>query len=122
MISAFNFSLYLSRWVPKGQLIAHIHDHKDAINRYVPTPTPTTIMSCHMTRIRVVPDTPLFVSFSSDGCTKLWDVGRIEAKTVANRPKMTYSHQGGKIRTGSLCQGNRSIAAASSNGSIQIFK
>lgn len=64
----------------------------------------------------------MFATFSSDGCTKLWDASRIEAKTVANRPKMTYSHQGGKVRTGCFCQVNRSIASASSNGSMQVYK
>ena len=64
----------------------------------------------------------MFASFSSDGCTKLWDVNRIEAKTVANRPKVTYNHQGGKIRTGTFCQVNRSIASASTNGTIHVFK
>ena len=27
--------LLLLRWTPKGQLLAHIHEHKDSINRYV---------------------------------------------------------------------------------------
>lgn len=76
----------------------------------------------HDCRVRVLPDSSMFVSFSNDGCTKLWDVSRIEAKAVANRPKVTYSHQGGQIRTGSFCQVNRSIAAASTNGSIHVFK
>ena len=81
----------------------------------------------HMTyftysRLQLLPDSSMFASFSNDGSTKLWDVSRIEAKTVANRPKMTYSHQEGQIKAGSFCQVNRSIATASSNGSIHVFK
>lgn len=73
-------------------------------------------------RLRLLPDSSMFASFSNDGTTKLWDASRIEAKTVANRPKTTYNHQGGQIRAGSFCQVNRSIASASSNGSIHVFK
>lgn len=50
-------SLYLCRWIPKGQLIAHIHDHKDAINRYVvhdSSHMPHTLTTlCHMTSCHV---------------------------------------------------------------------
>ena len=39
---SLSFSLSLSlplyfrlvRWTPKGQLVAHIHEHRDAVNRY----------------------------------------------------------------------------------------
>ena len=30
-------SCVLCRWTPKGQLVAHIHEHKDSINRYIHT-------------------------------------------------------------------------------------
>ena len=28
------FADAIYRWIPKGQLVAHIHEHKESINRY----------------------------------------------------------------------------------------
>ena len=70
----------------------------------------------------MLPESTMFASFSDDGTTKLWDVSRLEGRTVVNKPRMSYGQQGGKIKTGVFCQKNKSIAAASTNGSLQIFK
>ena len=50
-------------------------------------------------RLRVLLDSFMFAWFSSHGCRKLWEVKHMEAKTVANRSKLTHSHQDGKLRT-----------------------
>ena len=73
-------------------------------------------------RLKVLSDTSTFVSFSDDGSTKLWELGRLEGKTIVNKPKTSYGHQGGRIKAGTFCQSNKSIAAASTNGSLQVFK
>ncbi|XP_019859703.1 PREDICTED: phosphoinositide 3-kinase regulatory subunit 4-like [Amphimedon queenslandica] len=91
-------------WAPKGQLVAHIHDHLQAVNK-----------------IKVIPDSTYFVSFSDDSTTKIWDVNKMEGLHVINKPRLVYSQQGGKIKTGCYCMGNQSIVAASSNGTIHAF-
>ncbi|XP_064396061.1 phosphoinositide 3-kinase regulatory subunit 4-like [Halichondria panicea] len=91
-------------WVPKGQLIAHIHEHKHSINR-----------------LSVMTDSTMFATFSDDGSTKLWDVAKLEGRNIVNKAKLSYSQQGGKIKVGIFCQSNRSIAAASSNGTVHVF-
>jgi WD40 repeat protein len=93
-----------SRWVPKGQLVAHVHEHRDSINR-----------------VRVLLDSPVFATFSSDGTTKLWDVQKLEGRNLINKAKLSYTQLGGQVKTGVFCLNNTAIAAASSNGNIHIF-
>ena len=77
-------------------------------------------------RIKVIPETnhnTLFVSFSDDSTTKVWDMNKMEGLHVINKPKLVYNQQGkrerdvhvhicilisleGKIKTGCYCMGN----------------
>ena len=52
-------------------------------------------------RIKVIPETnhnTLFVSFSDDSTTKVWDVNNMEGLHVINKPKLVYYQQGKKER------------------------
>ena len=91
-------------WSPRGQLVAHMSEHKAAINK-----------------ICVMQDSTIFVTFSDDGCTKVWDMFKPEGKNLISRSKHTYAHQKGKIKSGTFCCNNKCVAAASDQGSIRVF-
>lgn len=94
-----------SKWRPRGSLVAHLHEHRKAVNR-----------------IQVIPDTSLFATCSSDGCIKIWDCSRMEGANVANRSKQTYSRLDGPVSCLTTCQNMQSLAAASENGNIHVFR
>lgn len=60
-------------WRPRGVPVAHLHEHRAAVNRLVP-----------------IPDTNLFASNSSDGCIKIWDASKMEGRNIANRSRYTF--------------------------------
>ena len=69
-------------WKPHGLLIAHLHEHRGAVNR-----------------VRVSADQSYFATCSNDGTVKLWDSARLEGKSITNRARYTYNKQGGQIKT-----------------------
>ncbi|XP_006822003.1 phosphoinositide 3-kinase regulatory subunit 4-like, partial [Saccoglossus kowalevskii] len=92
-------------WKPKGLLVAHLHEHKAAVNR-----------------ISVSHDHNFFATCSNDGTVKIWDCHRLEGKSVANRSRQTYNRQGGQIKTLTFCQSSHAIASASDDGSIHVYR
>eukprot|EP00058_Branchiostoma_floridae_P000739 XP_002586227.1 hypothetical protein BRAFLDRAFT_132368 [Branchiostoma floridae] len=92
-------------WRPKGQLVAHLHEHKASVNR-----------------ISVSHDHQFFSTCSNDGTVKIWDCQRMEGKGVTNRSRVTYTRQGGQIKCLTFCQSSHSVASASDNGSIQVIR
>ncbi|KAI8618435.1 hypothetical protein BC830DRAFT_1108985 [Chytriomyces sp. MP71] len=91
-------------WRPKGILAAHLTEHRGSVNQ-----------------LCVAPDHNFFVSGSDDGTMKIWDCRRLE-KNVTNKARLTYSSQGGKIKSLAFLQNYHSIASASDNGSIHISR
>ncbi|XP_067857085.1 phosphoinositide 3-kinase regulatory subunit 4 isoform X3 [Heptranchias perlo] len=91
-------------WHPKGLLVAHLHEHKSAVNR-----------------IRVSDEHSIFATCSNDGTVKIWDSQKMEGKTTTTRSILTYSRIGGKIKTLAFCQGSHYLAVASDNGTIQLL-
>lgn len=57
-----------SGWHPKGLLVAHLHEHKAAVNR-----------------IRVSDEHSIFATASNDGTVKVWDSQKMEGKTTTTR-------------------------------------
>nr|XP_042126231.1 phosphoinositide 3-kinase regulatory subunit 4-like [Peromyscus maniculatus bairdii]XP_042126232.1 phosphoinositide 3-kinase regulatory subunit 4-like [Peromyscus maniculatus bairdii] len=55
-------------WRPKGLLVAHLHEHKSAVNR-----------------IRVSDEHLLFATCSNDGTVKIWNSQKMEGKTTTTR-------------------------------------
>ena len=85
-------------WSPKGQLVAHIHDHMQSVNKYG-----TLFYSVNglyllcllfLHRLCVLPDSTLFASFSDDCTVKLWDVQKMDGLHVINKPRLTYTLDG----------------------------
>ncbi|XP_074653856.1 phosphoinositide 3-kinase regulatory subunit 4-like [Tubulanus polymorphus] len=93
-----------TNWKPKGLLVAHLHEHKSAVNR-----------------ISVSHDQQYFATCSNDGSIKIWDCVRMIGRTVTSRSKLTYK-QGGVIRTLTFCEGSDSIASASNTGTIHVYR
>ncbi|KAJ8290827.1 hypothetical protein GJAV_G00018030 [Gymnothorax javanicus] len=91
-------------WHPKGLLVAHLHEHKSAVNR-----------------IRVSDEHSIFATCSNDGTVKIWDSQKMEGKTTTTRSVQTYSRIGGNVKTLTFCQGSHYLAVASDNGSIQLL-
>lgn len=60
-------------WRPRGVPVAHLHEHRAAVNRLVS-----------------IPDTSLFASNSSDGCIKIWDASKMEGRNIANRSRYIF--------------------------------
>ena len=89
--------------------MAHIHEHKDSINRYVynSLKSISTGQCDHITvllsrRVRVLLDSPVFATFSSDGTTKLWDVQKLEGRNLINKAKLSYTQLGPGSSSSSL--------------------
>ncbi|XP_053121359.1 phosphoinositide 3-kinase regulatory subunit 4 isoform X3 [Hemicordylus capensis] len=55
-------------WHPKGLLVAHLHEHKSAVNR-----------------IRVSDEHSIFATCSNDGTVKIWNSQKMEGKTTTTR-------------------------------------
>ncbi|XP_006004262.1 phosphoinositide 3-kinase regulatory subunit 4 isoform X2 [Latimeria chalumnae] len=91
-------------WHPKGLLVAHLHEHKSAVNR-----------------IRVSDEHSIFATCSNDGTVKIWDSQKMEGKTSTTRSILTYSRIGGRIKTLTFCQGSHYLALGSDNGTIQLL-
>jgi WD40 repeat protein len=81
----------LNTWRPHGELCAHIHEHKAAINAF-----------------SVSPDGSYFVSASDDGTVKLWENSAVTSQMddltmqLQDEPslaqaRVTYSAQSGRI-------------------------
>ncbi|ELT97398.1 hypothetical protein CAPTEDRAFT_159025 [Capitella teleta] len=94
-------------WQPKGQLVAHLHEHKGAINRI---------------QVNQESSDRVFATCSNDGTVKLWDCSRLEGKHVTNRSRHTYNKQGGQIKCITFCDSAQSIASASDSGAIHVFR
>ncbi|XP_074844396.1 phosphoinositide 3-kinase regulatory subunit 4 isoform X2 [Carettochelys insculpta] len=91
-------------WRPKGLLVAHLHEHKSAVNR-----------------IRVSDEHSIFATCSNDGTVKIWNSQKMEGKTTTTRSILTYSRIGGSVKTLTFCQGSHYLAIASDNGGIQLL-
>jgi phosphoinositide-3-kinase regulatory subunit 4 len=71
-VEARAFCVRAPNWVPKGVLIAHLHEHKAAVTRLV-----------------AIRNTSYFASGSMDGSVKIWDCIKFEGRNVANRSRQT---------------------------------
>nr|XP_054768213.1 phosphoinositide 3-kinase regulatory subunit 4-like [Lytechinus pictus] len=101
--TTFNAKAPQSSWKPRGLLIAHLHEHKGAVNR-----------------LQVSYDHTLFATCSDDGTVKVWDCTKLIGKANTNKSRQTYSRQAGKIKTLTFCQSSHSIASGSDDGSIHV--
>ncbi|EDV23910.1 uncharacterized protein TRIADDRAFT_57612 [Trichoplax adhaerens] len=92
-------------WKPKGELIAHIREHRGAI-----------------TKIATSEDSKLFASGSSDGTVKLWEAKRMEGRTTMLKANVTYAFQGSRVTSVEFCQQSSALACATDNGVLRIVR
>lgn len=90
-------------WRPKGVLVATLAEHKAAVNA-----------------LAVSRDNLFLVSGGEEGIVKIWDSGRLKL-TAHARSQLSYQQQG-RIMALTVCDSSHSVASASSNGSLHVFK
>lgn len=131
-------------WKPKGILVAHLHEHRAAVNRirvgnidvmiqlYMHHCTEhSTVMCTPILRqyhidfppihgiclAQVNADHSYFATCSNDGSVKVYDCSRLEGnKSVTTRSRLTYSKQEGHIKSLAFCQDSKSIASIAEKG------
>ncbi|CAH1134866.1 unnamed protein product [Ceutorhynchus assimilis] len=93
-------------WHPRGILVAHLHEHKSAVNRL-----------CRF------PDSAYFASSSVDGTVRLWDCAAFESGSFANRSKQQFRLPNSSPVTGlAVCDGGQSLAASCQNGWVGVLR
>ncbi|KAL4452504.1 hypothetical protein ABPG75_008166 [Micractinium tetrahymenae] len=97
-------SQHVSPWYPRGVLVAHLAEHKKAVNRLA-------VAGCGA----------FFASASSDETVKVWDCRRLETD-ISFRSRLTYTAQAGRITALAACQDGQTMASGSSAGSIHVWR
>ncbi|XP_030749901.1 phosphoinositide 3-kinase regulatory subunit 4 [Sitophilus oryzae] len=93
-------------WHPRGVLVAHLHEHKEAVNKL-----------CKF------PDSPFFASCSSDGTVRLWDCSKFEGKNIANRSKQQFRLPNSSCVTSiAVCDGGQSLTTSCQSGWIGVLR
>ncbi|KAH7447982.1 hypothetical protein KP509_01G130700 [Ceratopteris richardii] len=93
-----------NHWQPRGVLIAHLQEHRRAVNK-----------------VAVSHDNSFFVSASDDGTVKLWDCKRLESN-ISFRSRVTYSFNDAKAVCVCMIGNGPQVAASSSSGKIHVLK
>lgn len=92
-------------WRMKGQLIAHVHEHKGAVTR--------------MTALK--PFGSLFTSVSTDGTVRLWDCNRLDGNELINRSRQMYQADT-PLHAVAACDNGQSLAVAGNDGALLLLK
>ncbi|KAL7093690.1 hypothetical protein ACP275_11G054800 [Erythranthe tilingii] len=92
-----------SGWRPRGVLVAHLQEHRSAVND-----------------ISISMDQQFFVSASEDSTVKIWDCKKLE-KDISFRSRLTYSLGGSRAMCVTVLQGSTQIVAGASDGTIHMF-
>ncbi|KAI3714696.1 hypothetical protein L6452_21655 [Arctium lappa] len=92
-----------SGWRPRGVLVAHLQEHRSAVND-----------------IAVSMDQSFFVSASDDSTVKVWDSRKLE-KDITFRSRLTYSLEGSRALCATMLHGSANVVAGASDGTIHMF-
>jgi len=103
-VSSSGSSLASDGWVPQGVLVATLSEHEEAV-----------------TQLQVAKDGAFFASGSHDGKVKIWDSLQFEHNGPL-RSASTYYGLGSAVTSIAICQDSHSVAAASIQGSIHVFR
>jgi len=93
-------------WRPKEScLVATLSEHTKAVNR-----------------LAVSQDCTFFVSASDDGTSKIWELRGID-QNICPKSALTYTRQqGGRILDVTMCDNSHSVASASSDGTVHVWR
>ncbi|GLE05701.1 hypothetical protein PINS_up014747 [Pythium insidiosum] len=100
------FSAAYRNWRPrKNILVAELAEHSGAVNR-----------------IGAAQDYSFLASASNDGTVKLWSIGKSMQHSVNQGSRCTYDGQGGVLTDMIVLDNCHSVASASSNGTVHVFR
>ncbi|XP_058213700.1 serine/threonine-protein kinase VPS15 isoform X2 [Rhododendron vialii] len=92
-----------SGWRPRGVLVAHLQEHRSAVNE-----------------IAISTDQSFFVSASDDSTVKVWDSRKLE-KDISFRSRLTYSLEGSRALCITMLQGSAQVIVGACDGMIHMF-
>jgi phosphoinositide-3-kinase regulatory subunit 4 len=92
-------------WKPDGQLVATFAEHKNPINRVLPSP-----------------DHVFFITGGDDGTVRVWDTARLE-RNITHRSRQVHKH-GDNTRVVALCfvENSHCFVSCASDGSVHVVK
>lgn len=92
-----------SGWRPRGVLIAHLQEHRSAVND-----------------IAISTDHSFFVSTSDDCTVKIWDSRKLE-KDISFRSRLTYHLDGSRALCATMLRGSAQVVVGACDGLIHKF-
>ncbi|ESW24959.1 hypothetical protein PHAVU_004G175100 [Phaseolus vulgaris] len=92
-----------SGWRPRGVLVAHLQEHRSAVND-----------------VAISADHSFFVSASDDSTVKIWDSRKLE-KDISFRSKLTYHLEGSRVLCAAMLPGSAQVIIGASDGFIHMF-
>lgn len=90
-------------WKPRGVLVAHLQEHRSAVND-----------------ISISNDHTFFVSASNDSTVKIWDTRKLE-KDISFRSRLTYPLDGSRALCATILRGCAQVVVGASDGSLHMF-
>ncbi|XP_010267111.1 PREDICTED: probable serine/threonine-protein kinase vps15 isoform X2 [Nelumbo nucifera] len=90
-------------WRPRGVLVAHLQEHRSAVNE-----------------IAISTDHSFFVSASDDSTVKVWDTRKLE-KDISFRSRLTYSLDGSRALCAAMLRGSAQVVVGACDGTIHMF-
>lgn len=92
-----------SGWRPRGVLVAHLQEHRSAVND-----------------IAISTDHSFFVSASDDSTVKVWDCRKLE-KDISFRSRLTYSLEGSQALCITMLPASAQVLVGAGDGTIHMF-
>ncbi|PON62468.1 Regulatory associated protein of TOR [Parasponia andersonii] len=92
-----------SGWRPRGVLVAHLQEHRSAVND-----------------IAISTDHSFFVSASDDSTVKVWDSRKLE-KDISFRSRLTYHLEGSRALCATMLRGSAQVVVGACDGMIHMF-
>lgn len=92
-------------WKLNGTLVAHLHEHKQAVTR--------------MTSLKM--GGSLFASASSDGTVRLWDCTKLDGHQNINRSRQYYAANT-PLNAVASCDAGQSLAVAGRDGALLVLR
>lgn len=92
-----------SGWRPRGVLVAHLQEHRSAVND-----------------IAISTDNSFFVSASDDSTVKVWDSRKLE-KDISFRSRLTYHLEGSRALCAAMLRGSAQVIVGACDGMIHMF-
>lgn len=90
-------------WKPRGVLVAHLQEHRSAVND-----------------LAISNDHTFFLSASDDSTVKIWDTRKLE-KDISFRSRLTYHLDGSRALCATMLRGTAQVVVGASDGALHLF-